>query len=118
LKISILDEFGKNNKVYEKSKVVFMGGSLISHGGQNPIEPLSRGCKIISGVHVDNFIEVYSELENLLLAKTSKNNDLKEIASMIEELIINEKNNDLIIEKYFKSKTENLGLLVNQIKEC
>lgn len=118
LKISILDEFGKNNKVYEKSKVVFMGGSLISHGGQNPIEPLSRGCKIISGIHVDNFIEVYSELENLLLAKTSKNNDLKEIASMIEELMINEKNNDLIIEKYFKSKTENLGLLVNQIKEC
>ena len=109
---------GKNNKVYEKSKVVFMGGSLISHGGQNPIEPLSRGCKIISGFHVDNFIEVYSELENLLLAKTSKNNDLKEIASMIEELMINEKNNELIIEKYFKSKTENLGLLVNQIKEC
>ena len=68
--------------------------------------------------NVDNFIEVDSELENLLLAKTSKNNDLKEIASMIEELMINEKNNDLIIEKYFKTKTENVGLLVNQIKEC
>ena len=68
LKISILDEFGKNNKVYEKSKVVFMGGSLISQV-KNP--ELSRGCKIISGFMI--ILLMYSELENLLLAKTSKN---------------------------------------------
>lgn len=117
-KISILDKFGKNNEVYEKSKLVFMGGSLISHGGQNPIEPLSKGCMIISGRHINNFLEIYNELENLLLAKVSKNNDLKEIAYMIQEVFNNEKNNRLIIEEYFKTKTKNLDLLVSEIKKC
>ena len=36
-----------------------MGGSLIEHGGQNPIEPATFNLNILHGPHVKNFKEVY-----------------------------------------------------------
>jgi 3-deoxy-D-manno-octulosonic-acid transferase len=40
-----------------------MGGSLVPHGGQNPIEPAKLGAAILHGPHVHNFAEVYSVLD-------------------------------------------------------
>ena len=39
-------------------KIVFIGGSLIHHGGQNPLEAARVGCKIIHGPNIDNFLEI------------------------------------------------------------
>ena len=39
-----------------------MGGSLINHGGQNPLEPAKLGCKIIHGPNISNFKEIYNKL--------------------------------------------------------
>jgi 3-deoxy-D-manno-octulosonic-acid transferase len=41
-----------------------MGGSLASHGGQNPIEAIRLGAAIIHGPHVWNFAEIYAALDN------------------------------------------------------
>jgi 3-deoxy-D-manno-octulosonic-acid transferase len=43
--------------------VVFVGGSLASHGGQNPIEPIKLGAAILHGPHVWNFAEIYAALD-------------------------------------------------------
>ena len=43
--------------------VMFMGGSLIPHGGQNPIEAVKLGAAIMHGPHVSNFAEIYSGLD-------------------------------------------------------
>ena len=40
-----------------------MGGSLINHGGQNPLEAARFGCKIVHGKYIDNFKKVYSLLK-------------------------------------------------------
>ena len=48
--------------VYRLSPIVFMGGSLVRHGGQNPIEAVKLRAAIIHGPHVSNFTEIYSEL--------------------------------------------------------
>jgi 3-deoxy-D-manno-octulosonic-acid transferase len=40
-----------------------MGGSLIRHGGQNPIEAVRFGAAILHGPHVENFAEIYDELD-------------------------------------------------------
>jgi 3-deoxy-D-manno-octulosonic-acid transferase len=42
---------------------VFIGGSLVEHGGQNPIEAAKLGAAIIHGPHIWNFAEVYSVLD-------------------------------------------------------
>ncbi|MEA2931162.1 MAG: 3-deoxy-D-manno-octulosonic-acid transferase, partial [Hyphomicrobiales bacterium] len=43
--------------------IVFIGGSLVRHGGQNPIEAAKLGAAILHGPHVWNFSEIYSALD-------------------------------------------------------
>ena len=38
---------------------VFLGGSLIKHGGQNPLEAVRYGCKVFHGPNISNFREIY-----------------------------------------------------------
>ena len=40
-----------------------MGGSLVPHGGQNPIEAAKLGAAIVHGPHVFNFADVYDALD-------------------------------------------------------
>jgi 3-deoxy-D-manno-octulosonic-acid transferase len=40
-----------------------MGGSLVRHGGQNPIEAAKLGAAILHGPHVWNFSEIYAALD-------------------------------------------------------
>ena len=37
-----MDTYGDASKFYSLSKLTFVGGSLIMHGGQNPLEPARR----------------------------------------------------------------------------
>ena len=40
-----------------------MGGSLIAHGGQNPIEAIKLGAAILHGPFISNFAEIYAALD-------------------------------------------------------
>ena len=73
--IVIVDKYGLADDIFNKVKIVFMGGSLINHGGQNPIEPLKHNCKIITGKYIDNFSEIYEDLISKDLVKTINNQD-------------------------------------------
>ena len=64
-----MDTFGETQKFFNISKSVFLGGSLINHGGQNPIEPTRMGCSIYHGPHINNFKEVYSYLDSHNISK-------------------------------------------------
>ena len=54
--------YGKTKLFYKNCNIIFLGGSLINHGGQNPLEAARFGCSIISGYNVDNFREIYRYL--------------------------------------------------------
>jgi 3-deoxy-D-manno-octulosonic-acid transferase len=43
--------------------MVFIGGSLVRHGGQNPIEAVKIGAAILHGPHIANFAELYEALD-------------------------------------------------------
>ena len=70
--IYIVDTFGESEKFYKISTSVFLGGSIIKKGGQNPLEPARFGAKIFHGPNVDNFREVYKYLNNLKISKKVK----------------------------------------------
>ena len=53
--IYIVDTFGETKTFLNYSKTAFIGGSLVKHGGQNPLEAARMGCRIIHGPYVDNF---------------------------------------------------------------
>ena len=61
--IYVADTMGELGLIYRLSPLVFMGGSLVRHGGQNPIEPAKLGAAILHGPHVWNFVEIYAALD-------------------------------------------------------
>jgi 3-deoxy-D-manno-octulosonic-acid transferase len=61
--IYVADTMGELGLFYRLSPVVFMGGSLVPHGGQNPIEAVKLGASIVHGPHVFNFTDVFAALD-------------------------------------------------------
>jgi 3-deoxy-D-manno-octulosonic-acid transferase len=61
--IYVADTLGELGLIYRLAPIVFVGGSLVSHGGQNPIEAAKLGAAIVHGPHVFNFAEIYAALD-------------------------------------------------------
>lgn len=62
--IYVADTVGELGLVYRLAPVVFIGGSLVKHGGQNPVEAAKLRTAILHGPHVWNFGEIYSALDS------------------------------------------------------
>ena len=109
--IYLVDAYGQNEKFYSLSSTVFMGGSFIKHGGQNPLEPARLGCNVLNGPHVDNFKEVYSLMNKLNISTTVKSQShLKKL--LTQKLKKSKKNLNYIKIKKIGSK-----ILYNNINE-
>ena len=61
--IYLVNSYGKTNVFFDNTNNVFLGGSLINHGGQNPLEAARLGCNILNGPNTQNFDEIYKFLE-------------------------------------------------------
>jgi 3-deoxy-D-manno-octulosonic-acid transferase len=61
--IYVADTIGELGMIYRLAPIVFMGGSLVRHGGQNPIEAAKLGAAILHGPHVWNFADIYAALD-------------------------------------------------------
>jgi 3-deoxy-D-manno-octulosonic-acid transferase len=61
--IYVADTMGELGLFYRLAPIVFMGGSLVEHGGQNPIEAIKLGAAIVHGPHVFNFTDLYDALD-------------------------------------------------------
>jgi 3-deoxy-D-manno-octulosonic-acid transferase len=61
--IYLADTMGELGLFYRLAPIVFMGGSLVEHGGQNPIEAVKLGASVVHGPHVFNFTDVYDALD-------------------------------------------------------
>ena len=68
--IYVVDTFGESKKFYKLATTVFLGGSIIKRGGQNPLEPARFGAKILHGPNIDNFKDVYKYLNQLKISST------------------------------------------------
>ena len=66
--IYIVDTFGETQKFHEISSSVFLGGSIIERGGQNPLEAARYGARILHGPNIDNFKEIYKKLNSIKIA--------------------------------------------------
>ena len=71
--IYLVDEYGLSENFYKISKTVFLGGSLINRGGQNPLEPARYGARILSGKNTKNFVDIYKFLKSLGISMVVNN---------------------------------------------
>ena len=79
--IYLVDTFGETKKFHQIGNTVFLGGSIIKRGGQNPLEATRLGAKILHGPNTDNFKDVYKHLKLLNISK--KINTPLQLASSI-----------------------------------
>ena len=70
--IYVADTMGELGLFYRLAPIVFMGGSLVAHGGQNPIEAIKLGASIVHGPHVFNFTDVYEALDQRRRRETGR----------------------------------------------
>ena len=105
--IYIVDTFGETQKFHKIGSSVFLGGSIINRGGQNPLEAARYGAKILHGPNIDNFKDVYKLLKLLKISKKIQSS--KQLSSSI---IFNK-------NKGTGSKIKNIGekILKKTIKE-
>ena len=110
--IYLVDSYGKTKSFFKVCKIVFLGGSLIKHGGQNPLEAARYGSRILHGPNIWNFKEIYDLLNKYKISNKIKNtNQMKSII----QYLLNHKTNS----KNVKTKISNLGnkIFKNTFKE-
>ncbi len=83
--IYLADTMGEMGLIYRLSKIAFTGGSLVPHGGQNPLEPARLGCAILHGPHVGNFTAIYDGMNRAGAARQV--NDARELVNAVAPLL-------------------------------
>jgi len=79
--VYLADTMGELGLFFGLSPIVFMGGSLIPHGGQNLLEPARFGCALLHGPYVANFRAIAAEL-----AAAGASEEVKDAASLAAAL--------------------------------
>ena len=103
--IYLVNSYGKTRSFYSNTNSIFLGGSLINHGGQNPLEAARYGCKILHGPNVSNFKEIYEFLKKNKISQKINNYNV-----MIKSL------DNLLSKKNSSKKIQNkLNLIGNKI---
>ena len=111
--IYLVDSFGKTKSFFKICKIVFLGGSMISHGGQNPLEAARFGCKIIHGENIWNFKEIYKLLNKNNISQKVIN--LNQMTNKIVKIYSNKANSKNIESKIRKLGDKILNLTLKEV---
>ena len=112
--ILIINSYGNTKKILKSSKYIFIGGSLVDHGGQNPIEVAYNNSLIFHGPHVHNFTEIYNFLNKENIA--FKINSGAELIDQLKEKI-NDYQNKNIKEKIIRMGDEILSSTIKELDQ-
>ncbi len=113
LDVYIVDSYGKTKSVYNICKTVFLGGSLINHGGQNPLEATRYGCNILHGPNIENFKEIYNYLGKLKVSL--KINNYSQLSTKLISLLSKKHKSNLIQNKLNKIGDKILSDIYNEV---
>ena len=118
--IYLVNSFGKTKSFYSILKNVFLGGSLIDHGGQNPLEAVRYNCNILHGPHVSNFNEIYKFLSNKKISK--KIDNVNQTVNILDKLFNSKKPQkniklkvNMIGQSILKKNIREINLILNKI---
>jgi len=117
--IILLDSIGELRAAYPLAQLVFVGGSLIPHGGQSVFEPASAGKAIITGPHTANFEAAVSEfLDKNAIIQIPRVDDKKivsELANVLRDLLSNEKKRSALGSNALSVMAHNRGAVTKTL---
>ena len=105
--IYLADTMGELGTFYHFSPIVFLGGSLIAHGGQNPLEPARMHCALVTGEHTHNFASMMPLFEAAGALRRVSN--AAQLAATIGELLANEPARTAMQNKAFEVVQQSQG---------
>ncbi len=112
-KIILLDSIGELRAIYPLAEIVFVGGSLIPHGGQNILEPASARKAIVSGFYTMNFEAIVKEFLSqkalIQLPKLAEKDVSAKLAETLAELVNNLERRDKLAANAFHVLQINQG---------
>ncbi len=82
--IYVADTIGELGTFYSLAPISFVGGSVVQHGGQNPVEAVKLGSAILTGPHRHNFKDAYKELFRLNACREV--NSAESLAKTVQDL--------------------------------
>ncbi|MBI5748078.1 MAG: 3-deoxy-D-manno-octulosonic acid transferase [Nitrospinae bacterium] len=112
--IIILDTIGELSFMYSIADIVFVGGSLIPHGGQNILEPAFYKKPVIFGKYMMNFQEIAKEM--ILSGGGIQINNEEDLIREVGGLLNNKKKMIEIGEKGYQVIMKNRGALQKNLE--
>lgn len=89
--IILFDSIGELRAAYPLAEIVFVGGSLIPHGGQSIFEPAAAGRAIVTGPNTANFEAAVTEFLDkdalIQLPKAAEKDIPAQLASVFRDLL-------------------------------
>jgi len=111
--IYLVNSFGQTQSFFKECKIVFLGGSIIEHGGQNPLEAAKYGCQILHGKNVWNFKEIYNLLKTHKVS--NRITTTNQLYHKVEQLLDGKKNSKKLQLKIRSLGNKILNLTLNEI---
>jgi 3-deoxy-D-manno-octulosonic-acid transferase len=82
--VVILDTIGELAQLFHVATVVFVGGSLVDHGGHNILEPAVHGKPIVFGPYMQNFAEIADQfLANQAAVQVRSPDELTDVVTRL-----------------------------------
>ena len=111
--VILLDSIGELRAIYPLAEIVFVGGSLIPHGGQNILEPAAARKAIVTGFYTANFKAIVGEFLSraalIKLPKLSERETPAELSKTFAELLQNKNQRATLAENAFDVMRANRG---------
>ncbi len=112
--IYIVNSYGKTKSFYKYCRNIFLGGSIVEHGGQNPLEATRFGCNIIHGPNISNFKDIYKFLKKEKIS--IQINNQKQMINAINKFFETKSNTNNMQKKFYLIGQKILKLTYNEIK--
>ncbi len=112
--VMIGDTMGELVRLFATADLAFVGGSLVEHGGHNPLEPAALGLPVICGPHVFNFADVTATLNDagaLLVVNNSQ-----ELAAQVKVLLSDQQAWNAASKAATLVMEQNKGALARQVE--
>ena len=118
--IILLDSIGELRAVYPLAEIVFVGGSLIPHGGQSVLEPAVCGKPIVTGFYTTNFAAAVAEFKFkdalVQLPQTDEENISEKLSEVFKTLLLDAARRETLGANALAVMRENRGATAKTIE--
>ena len=112
------DTMGDLYEIYSIASLAIIGGSILNHGGQNPIEPMSLGIKTIVGPSIYNFKDMVNDAERNRAILRFKN--INQLEELLKNIITKKETKEYIVnnaKQYIKNSSGSTSKIIQLINQ-